>query len=114
MHERATALLGLHKLAEEAARAANAIPRAERLGYALHDLTRRVIEEPPEIGRRCRRGLADDRAGGAGKGLVRGWDWPVRVPEQVSAECETGWEVWIVAARAEGRWHLLECGMVYP
>ncbi|HYY32451.1 MAG TPA: hypothetical protein VE693_02555 [Gaiellaceae bacterium] len=39
---------------------------------------------------------------------------PFEVPEEVSAESETGWEVWIAAAPAEGKWHLLECGMVYP
>jgi len=37
------------KLAAEADRAAEVIPRAERLGYALHDLTRQLVDDRPEI-----------------------------------------------------------------
>lgn len=103
------------ELAEEAARAANVIPRAERLGYALHDLTRQVIEERPEIDddEVVEDSLMIERVE-PGRIWFEGGIGPFEVPEDVSAECETGWEAWIVAARAEARWHLLECGMVYP
>lgn len=103
------------ELTEEAARAANAIPRAERLGYALHDLTRRVVEERPEIGDDdvVEDSLMIERVE-PGRIWFEGGVGPFKVPEEVSAECEIGWEVWIVAARAEARWYLLECGMVYP
>lgn len=49
-----------------------------------------------------------------GKIWFEGGIGPFEVPEEVSAECETGWEAWIVAGPADGRWHLLECGMIYP
>lgn len=39
---------------------------------------------------------------------------PFDVPERATKGAQVGWEVWVVAARVRGRWHLLESGFVYP
>lgn len=104
------------KLAKEVDRAAEVIPRAERLNFALHDLTRQLVgNRPSPIDREeiVEDSLVIERVE-PGKVWFEGGIGPFEVPESVSAESETGWEVWIAAAPADGRWHLLECGMVYP
>ncbi len=104
------------KLANEAEQAAEVIPRAERLNSALHDLTRRDAgKRPTQIDREdiVEDSLTIERIEPGRIWFERGIG-PFAVPEEVSAESETGWEVWIAAAPADGKWHLLECGMVYP
>jgi hypothetical protein len=103
------------KLAIEAEGAAEVIPRAERLDSALHDLTRKDVGNRPAYDREefVEDSLAIERIEPGRIWFERGIG-PFEVPEEVSAESETGWEVWIAAAPAEGKWHLLECGMVYP
>lgn len=104
------------KLAIEAEAAAEVIPRAERLNSALHDLTRRDVgKRPTPIDREeiVEDSLTIERIEPGRIWFERGIG-PFEVPEEVSAGSETGWEVWIAAAPADGKWQLLECGMVYP
>jgi hypothetical protein len=39
---------------------------------------------------------------------------PLELPKRATDAARVGWEVWVVAARVGGRWHLLENGFVYP
>jgi hypothetical protein len=39
---------------------------------------------------------------------------PIELPKRATEGARVGWEVWVVAARVGGRWHLLENGFVYP
>jgi hypothetical protein len=39
---------------------------------------------------------------------------PLTLPKRATNGAQVGWEVWVVAARVGGRWHLLENGFVYP
>ncbi len=102
-------------LADEANQAADAIPRAERLGSALHDLTREGVGERPAVD-------PDEIVEGSlqierietGRIWFEGGIGPFQIPEDVSSESEIGWEVWIAAVPADGNWRLIECGVVYP
>jgi len=39
---------------------------------------------------------------------------PIELPKRATDGARVVWEVWVVAARVGGRWHLLENGVVYP
>jgi hypothetical protein len=49
-----------------------------------------------------------------GKIWFEGAIGPITVPARASELAQEGWVVFIVAARRNGRWHLLEVGFVYP
>ena len=49
-----------------------------------------------------------------GKLWFEGAIGPITVPARASELAQEGWVVFIVAARRNGRWHLLEVGFVYP
>jgi len=49
-----------------------------------------------------------------GKIWFEGGIGPFQVPKRASELAQPGWMVFIVAARRNGRWHLLEVGSVYP
>jgi hypothetical protein len=50
----------------------------------------------------------------SGKIWFEGGIGPIQVPKRASEIAQEGWMVFIVAARRNGRWHLLEVGSVYP
>lgn len=81
----------LTKLAAEADRAAEVIPRAERLGYALHDLTRQLVDDRPEIDADeiVEDSLPIERIA-PGKIWFEGGIGPFEVSEDISAVCEIG------------------------
>lgn len=81
------------KLATKADHAAEVIPRAERLGHALHDLTRQLVGNRPELDddEIVEDSLPIERID-PGKIWFEGGIGPFEVPEKVSAETETGWE----------------------
>jgi hypothetical protein len=49
-----------------------------------------------------------------GKIWFEGGIGPIPVPKRASEIAQEGWMVFVVAARRNGRWHLLEVGSVYP
>jgi hypothetical protein len=49
-----------------------------------------------------------------GKIWFEGGIGPIQVPKRASEIAQEGWMVFIVAARRNARWHLLEVGSVYP
>ncbi|MGH2861140.1 MAG: hypothetical protein ACRDLT_06480 [Solirubrobacteraceae bacterium] len=49
-----------------------------------------------------------------GKIWFEGGIGPFQVPRRASEIAHEGWMVFIVAARRNGRWHLLEVGSIYP
>ena len=49
-----------------------------------------------------------------GKIWFEGGIGPIQVPKRASEIAQPGWMVFIVAARRNARWHLLEVGSVYP
>ena len=101
---------------ERAKRAARDLPRADRLGELLWDLT---DADPPggleELADDCfvEDSLPIERVE-PGALWFEGGIGPLAVPKAVSELAEVGWEVNVVLARTAGDWRLLEVGCVYP
>jgi hypothetical protein len=101
---------------ERAKTAARDLPRADRLGELLADLT---DADPPS----GLEELADDcfvedylRIERVEPGALwfEGGIGPLAVPKAASELAEVGWEVNVVLARTASGWRLLEVGCVYP
>jgi hypothetical protein len=101
---------------ERAKVAARDLPRADRLGELLADLTDAALPAGLEQ-------LADDclvedflpiERVEPGALWFEGGIGPVAVPKAASELAEVGWEVNVVLARTPSGWRLLEVGCVYP
>jgi hypothetical protein len=101
---------------ERAKRAARELPRADRLGELLFDLTE---VDPPEgleeLDDECfvEDCLPIERVE-PGALWFEGGIGPLAVPKTVSELAEVGWEITVVMARTARGWRLLEVGCVYP
>lgn len=100
---------------ERGGEASRDLPAASRLTDALTDLCARAPAIDPNA-------VADEDWIEDSMTITRiepGRVWlgdigPLTLPKRATAGAQPGWEVWIAAARIDGRWHLLENGFVYP
>jgi hypothetical protein len=92
------------------------LPMADRLGMLLHDVTDRAPEIDPDAV--TDEDWVEDYL--AVIDVEPGKIWferdvgPIDVPREASDLARPGWSAFVTAARADGRWHLLEVGFVYP
>jgi hypothetical protein len=102
--------------AERGAEAARDLPRADQLGWMLHELAQRApdvdADAIPDKG--WVEGCLPITGVEPGALWFEGGVGPVTVPPAASALAQVGWCVTITMARLRGRWQVLEVGNVYP
>lgn len=101
---------------ERAKAAARDLPRADRLGELLVDLT--DAHPPDGLGELAEDCFVEDflpiERVEPGALWFEGGIGPLVVPKAASELAEVGWEVNVVMARTADGWRLLEVGCVYP
>jgi hypothetical protein len=100
----------------EAATSARAdLPAADRLARVLHDHTGGMFgPEPPEPGARIVEDYLTIERTEPGALWFEGGLGPLRVPHEAAELAKPGWGLWAGLACENGRWRLLEHGIVYP
>lgn len=101
--------------AERAGDAARELPRAQRLADQLFELTRAAPDVDPDTiadGDWVEDQVIIERVE-RGKLWFDGGRGPLRVPVTASDLAEPGWMVWVVMARIQNKWQLLQNGNVY-
>ena len=101
---------------DRAREATRDLPRADRLGTLLHEVTDQAPAIDPDD--------VDDEDWvedyleivevQPGKIWFGNGVGPVAVPRKASDLARPGWSAFVTAARIDKRWHLLEIGVVYP
>ena len=92
------------------------LPIADRLGMLLHDVTDQApVIDPDEVtGEDWVEDYLEITDVEPGKIWFERGVGPVAVPRKASDLARPGWSAFVTAARIDGRWHLLEVGVVYP
>lgn len=102
---------------EQGTDAARDLPKADKLAELLYNLTRRAphIADTDAVADEdwVEDFLLIERVE-SGALWFEGNIGPLKVPRQVSDLARVGWSVNVVLVRAQGVWHLLEVGNVYP
>jgi hypothetical protein len=100
---------------EAAASAHDDLPAADRLSTLLHDHTGGMFgPEPPREGARVVEDYLTIERAEPGALWFEGGLGPVGVPDEASELAKPGWGLWGALACENGRWRLLEHGIVYP
>ena len=105
-----------HRAEERASEASRDLPAADRLGRMLHDVA--VSAPPLDLDAVADDDFIEDYL--AITDVEPGCIWfedgvgPFEVPRAASDLARPGWSMFVTAARAGQKWHLLEVGFVYP
>jgi hypothetical protein len=100
---------------EAAASARDDLPAADRLSTLLHDRTGGMFgPEPPQDGARIVEDYLTIERTEPGALWFEGGLGPVDVPDEAAKLAKPGWALWGALACEDGRWRLLEHGIVYP
>ena len=100
----------------EAATSARAdLPTADRLARVLNEHTGGMFgPEPPRPGARIVEDYLTIECTEPGALWFEGGLGPLRVPDEAAELARPGWGLWAGLACEDGRWRLLEHGIVYP
>ncbi len=100
---------------EAAAAARNDLPAADRLSSLLYEHAGGFFgPEPPRDGARIVEDYLTIERTEPGALWFEGGLGPVQVPDEAAELAKPGWGLWAALACENGRWRLLEHGIVYP